>query len=305
MGAALTKLCCCCLGQRRKGPSTSLLLAPSLAPSRGSSPSLTEPFFSAHSSPERPPLKSPLSPSPPLALTIVSTSPLAVLIPSFLTTRQCQALIYLAQPHLRASKVCGAGVCSDRQSSSMFFTAPWATHIPEVGAMEAAATAVVRAAAAAQGRAVLTPVEATQIVRYTAGQFYAQHHDNDPAAGTSRLQRAATLIVYLSDVGGGGETAFPAGRVAGTPAGVGPWGGEKGFKVFSRAGQALLFWSALPGGGPDPAAVHAAAAVTDGEKWIATRWFREVEQECTAECEKDEGAAAAVPLTERATVASQ
>jgi prolyl 4-hydroxylase len=286
MGAALTKLCCCCQGlQRRRTKWGPALLAPSLAPSWGSSPSPTESFFSADSYPEQPPMslhpRASLAPAP-SGIVILSTSPLAVLIPNFMTLNECNALIALSQPHLRPSKVCGAGVCpADRNSSSLFFKAPWTTHAPQVAAFETKAAHIASAAAAALGRAPLTPVQAAQVVRYSVGQFYAQHHDNVPESCTKRLQRAATLIVYLCDVEEGGETVFPLGRAAATVVGAeAPWG--KGFEVQPRAGHALLFWSALPqaaGGGADPAAEHAAAMVEAGEKWIATRWFKEEEDD--------------------------
>ena len=41
--------------------------------------------------------------------------------------------------------------------------------------------------------------------------------------------------------------------------------------------RAVLFWSRLTTGSEDMASIHAAEAITEGEKWIMTRWMREIE----------------------------
>lgn len=47
-------------------------------------------------------------------------------------------------------------------------------------------------------------------------------------------------------------------------------------RVYPVAGRLMLFWSALPDGEEDRRSLHSAEVVEEGEKWIATRWFKEV-----------------------------
>jgi hypothetical protein len=60
------------------------------------------------------------------------------------------------------------------------------------------------------------------VIRYEAGQFYKPHHDHagyyssgEEAQGDSR---PATILLFLSDVEGGGELRFPALGLEFTPA---------------------------------------------------------------------------------------
>jgi len=108
--------------------------------------------------------------------------------------------------------------------------------------------------------------EGLQILHYAAGGEYRPHFDYFPpgqrgsAIHTSRGgQRIATLIVYLNDVAGGGETIFPTAGVTVTP----------------RQGAAVYFRYVNGLGQLDPLTLHGGAPVTCGEKWIMTKWMRE------------------------------
>merc|ERR1712176_1197147 len=52
--------------------------------------------------------------------------------------------------------------------------------------------------------------ELMQVARYKKGQHYRAHHDgfSRERVALSRVQRRATLLVYLNDVSEGGETRF-------------------------------------------------------------------------------------------------
>jgi prolyl 4-hydroxylase len=100
--------------------------------------------------------------------------------------------------------------------------------------------------------------EQIQVVAYGEGGKYDPHYDGtecrDSCADTQRL---ATLLVYLNDGFGGGNTAFP----------------KLGASIVPKKGKAVLFWVA------DPETrdlfeetLHGGDPVTDGEKWIATQW---------------------------------
>ncbi|KAF1009378.1 MAG: hypothetical protein GAK28_00015 [Luteibacter sp.] len=108
--------------------------------------------------------------------------------------------------------------------------------------------------------------EGLQVMRYGVGGEYQPHFDYfDPneAGGIACMreggQRVATLIMYLNDVEGGGETIFP--RVD--------------FSYVPRKGQGLYFEYASADGRLDPMTLHGGAPVTCGEKWIVTKWMRE------------------------------
>lgn len=60
--------------------------------------------------------------------------------------------------------------------------------------------------------------EDIQVLRYQAGQSYQAHYDSSyDQDSLGPKQRLATLLIYLSDVEEGGETAFPKGSVWADP----------------------------------------------------------------------------------------
>ena len=95
------------------------------------------------------------------------------------------------------------------------------------------------------------------MVHYVNGQKYDSHHDWGVA--DSNESRFLTLLLYLSELEEGGETAFPKAD-----------GG--GFKVKPKKGQAVLFYDLLPDGNGDDLSVHAALPAIQGEKWLANFW---------------------------------
>jgi prolyl 4-hydroxylase len=97
--------------------------------------------------------------------------------------------------------------------------------------------------------------EALTVLRYAPGEQYRLHMDTLPSTTN---QRSRTVLVYLNSGFRGGETFFPAIDMHVTP----------------RAGDALIFDNLDRNGLPDPRACHAGVPVTDGVKWLATRWIR-------------------------------
>ncbi len=67
------------------------------------------------------------------------------------------------------------------------------------------------------------------------------------------------LVVYLNDVIAGGEAFFP----------------EIGLAVSPRRGNALYFEYSNSLAQLDYRSLHAGAPVTEGDKWIVTKWMRE------------------------------
>jgi prolyl 4-hydroxylase len=115
--------------------------------------------------------------------------------------------------------------------------------------------------------------ETVQGQRYHPGQYFKLHNDYIAAGqGYSSAfeqeggQRTWTGMVYLNDVAAGGYTDFPF-----VPIRVAP---KRGL---------LLLWNNIGRNGlPNLASRHAGEAVTDGNKYVLTKWFREREWQGSA-----------------------
>ncbi|XP_048502205.1 probable prolyl 4-hydroxylase 9 isoform X3 [Beta vulgaris subsp. vulgaris] len=95
--------------------------------------------------------------------------------------------------------------------------------------------------------------------------------------GYGKDNRVASFLLYLSDVEEGGETMFP-------------YENDDldfnydfkeciGLKVKPRRGDGLLFYSLFVNGSIDPTSLHGSCPVIKGEKWVATKWIRDQEQQ--------------------------
>lgn len=112
----------------------------------------------------------------------------------------------------------------------------------------------------------LNQQEAIQILHYQVGGEYRPHYDFFPPNDTGSQpaiaqagQRLATLIMYLNTPAQGGTTDLP----------------NIGLSVTAKKGSAIYFENIDQNGLPDNNTLHAGAPVLAGEKWIATKWFRE------------------------------
>ena len=118
--------------------------------------------------------------------------------------------------------------------------------------------------------------EILQIANYGIGGQYEPHYDYSRIAhyDVEQGNRIATMLMYLSDVQYGGNTAFIYPRIAVEPI--------KGSSVF--------WYNLLPSGVPDVSTRHAACPVLIGVKWVANQWIRERGQEFIRKCELDRNA---------------
>jgi prolyl 4-hydroxylase len=184
--------------------------------------------------------------------------PRVVLFGGLLSDAECDALIELSRPRLARSETVdhrsgGSEVNAARTSDGMFFERGEAPLIQRIE----------------QRIATLLhwPVdkgEGLQILRYRPGAQYRPHFDYfDPAQpGTAAVlqrggQRVGTLIMYLQVPVNGGATIFP----------------DIGLEVAPVKGHALFFSYDRPH--ESTGTLHGGAPVTDGEKWVATKWLRE------------------------------
>ncbi len=102
--------------------------------------------------------------------------------------------------------------------------------------------------------------EFLSVMRYRPGEQYRPHFDTVPPGPDfdRNGQRVKTALLYLNEDYGGGETAFL------TP----------DIKVKGATGDIIVFSNVTADGQRDGASRHAGVAVTAGEKWLASKWFR-------------------------------
>ena len=168
------------------------------------------------------------------------------------TVDECSYLISRAEPLLRPSVIVdpSTGVMKPhpiRTSDGAMF--PWVSEDLVIHALN-------RRIAKASDTQVDCG-EPLQVLRYRPGQEYRPHLDALPKTDN---QRVLTMLVYLNDDYRGGETCFT----------------RTGLKFTGDVGTGLLFRNASAGGLPDENALHAGEPVAKGQKFLASRWIREL-----------------------------
>ncbi|XP_074301655.1 putative prolyl 4-hydroxylase 9 [Silene latifolia] len=207
---------------------------------------------------------------------VLSWRPRALYFPKFATADQCETIISIARSQLKPSRLAlrkGETLDSTREirtSSGMFISADE----DKTGILDFIDEKIARATMIPRANG-----EAYNVLRYEVGQKYNSHYDAfHPAEyGPQKSQRIASFLLYLSDVEEGGETMFP-------------YENDNidsnydyvqciGLKVKPRQGDGLLFYSVFSNGTIDPTSIHGSCPVVKGEKWVATKWIRNEEQE--------------------------
>ena len=164
---------------------------------------------------------------------------------------ECAYLIDLATPALRPSVIVDAA--TGRAKPDPVRTSEGMNFGP--AQEDLVVNALNRRIAAATGTAVECG-EPLHVLRYVPGQEYKPHIDALP--GTAN-QRIWTALVYLNGGYAGGETRFE----------------ELGISAKGEPGDALVFRNVRDDGSGEPRSRHAGLPVTDGVKWLASRWIRE------------------------------
>ena len=148
----------------------------------------------------------------------LSLSPALLVVDSFLSSEECDALVALAATDLRRSRVTDGHVSTGRTSSSTFLTGDKAAH-PLVLTIEKRILEFVKAAQQSLNELQHTPdesceftsAEPVQCVKYTVGQCYTSHFDNRAVRGAlsnaltfadcpcqGSVARVATFMVYCA-----------------------------------------------------------------------------------------------------------
>ncbi|XP_062176922.1 probable prolyl 4-hydroxylase 9 [Alnus glutinosa] len=208
---------------------------------------------------------------------VLSWTPRALYFPNFATAEQCETIIKIAKSNLKPSLLAlrkgetAESTKGTRTSSGTFVSASE----DETGVLDLIEKKIARATMLPQIHG-----ESFNILRYELGQKYDSHYDafNPTEYGPQQSQRVASFLLYLSTVEEGGETMFPFenGSNIGTS-----YDYKKciGLKVKPRQGDGLLFYSVFPNGTIDRTSLHGSCPVIKGEKWVATKWIRDQEQE--------------------------
>ena len=189
-----------------------------------------------------------------------SDDPVCASLGNVLDPDECRTLIEMARPRLKPSTLVdpmtGQDIVSDKRTSwGMFF---------RLGENDFIARLDRRLS-----RVMNLPPEngeGLQVLHYPTGAGSEPHHDYlQPGNAANREsiqrsgQRVSTLVTYLNDVPAGGQTIFAA----------------LGWATSPLRGNAVYFEYADDRGLVDPRSLHASAPVTQGEKWVVTKWMRQ------------------------------
>lgn len=177
-------------------------------------------------------------------------------IDSFITAQECEKIIELAKTQLRPSEItASSGYEGFRTSTTSDL--PYLNH-PAADAID---KKIIQCLGLGIGEK-----EVIQAQHYAVGQQFKAHTDYfEPGADEYKTykkdggQRTWTFMVYLNEACLGGETEFP----------------HLGLKFTPKTGTAIVWNNLLVDGSVNPLTLHQAHPVTEGEKMVITKWFRE------------------------------
>ncbi|HMI40709.1 MAG TPA: 2OG-Fe(II) oxygenase [Sphingomicrobium sp.] len=181
---------------------------------------------------------------------VVSETPRAAVFRAILTEDECGHVMKVASSDFQPSLVFNSDrkLVRDTIRTSDGSTLHWLIEDPAVHALNR------RVAAASSSN--YDCGEALQVLRYQPGQEYRPHFDFVASATNRRMM---TALIYLNEAYDGGATSFV----------------QTDTRFKGSTGDMFLFHNAGPDGGPDPMSEHAGLPVTNGVKYLATRWIRE------------------------------
>lgn len=180
----------------------------------------------------------------------LSEAPVIKYYPALLSAGECAYLTGMAQPHLRSSFVTNPS--TGQQMPHPIRTSTGMSFGPT---QEDLVVRTINERIAAVTDTDVGCGEPLHILHYTPGQQYKPHTDGMPGEVNQRLW---TVLIYLNAEYEGGSTDFP----------------KLGIRYRGNPGDALIFHNVGADGKPNPATLHAGLPVTQGFKWLATRWIR-------------------------------
>ena len=186
--------------------------------------------------------------------------PVCASLGNVLDADECRTLIEMARPRLKPSTLVdlatGLDVVSDKRTSwGMFFRLAENDFIARLDRRLSLLMNL-----------PLENGEGLQVLHYPTGAGSEPHFDYlQPTNAANREsvqrsgQRVSTLVTYLNDVPAGGQTIFPA----------------LGWATSPLRGNAIYFEYGDDRGQVDARSLHASAPVSQGEKWVVTKWMRQ------------------------------
>jgi len=182
---------------------------------------------------------------------IVSRDPYIALYPQLFSPAECRYLAVLGTPWLEKAGVldlAGEGRMDEKIRDAHSCAIP---NLAEDLIVQAVNRCIAKATGTKAGWG-----EPLNILKYTPGQQYRPHHDG---TGTDNVSvRTLTALIWLNDQFEGGETDFPKINV----------------RVRGGVGDMLVFKNVREDGSFDERMIHAGLPVTEGIKWMASRWIR-------------------------------
>ncbi len=182
---------------------------------------------------------------------IVSQDPYIVLYPQLFSHAECKYLAVLGAPWLEKAGIldlAGKGRMDDKIRDAQCCSIP---NLAEDLVVQAVNRCIAKATGTEPGWG-----EPLNILKYSPGQQYKPHHDG---TGTDNVSvRVLTALIWLNDQFEGGETDFP----------------KINIRVRGGVGDLLVFKNLRDNGEFDERMIHAGLPVTQGVKWMASRWIR-------------------------------
>ena len=181
---------------------------------------------------------------------IISADPYIALYEGLFSAAECKYLAVLGTPWLERASVLGLDgkprldEVRDAESCSI-------PNLAEDLVVQAINRCIAKATGTKPGWG-----EPLNILKYAPGQHYKPHHDGTGSDNVS--VRQLTALIWLNDQFEGGGTDFPNIKVT----------------VRGAPGDMLVFRNTLDNGELDGRMIHAGLPVTDGVKWMASRWIR-------------------------------
>ena len=218
----------------------------------------------------------------------VYDEPPIFLVPDFLSSAQCDALVCASFGRLQPAHVVGRGDSVNSFGYRQGRAAGRTSRTCTLSKAEAAATVLMDKAVALTGKPA-THMELPQVGCYTPGQFYSPHFDaveNTAPAAKAFLanggQRVITLLVYLSNTShGSGCTSFPLLKAChaerdDTGQVRPPTSADDCLRITPREGTALLFFPASASGRLDTRVLHSSEPTSGTTtKWVSQIFMRQ------------------------------
>ena len=190
---------------------------------------------------------------------IYNEDPLVYVIEDFITDEECSHIVNESDSKLQRAKTIGGkdGIYHENRTGSNCWIAHNHSEIT-TGLGQRIADLI---------GFPLKNAESYQVVYYTGGTQYNDHHDafdHETEEGRKHLERGGqriyTALGYLNEVEEGGATEFK----------------DLNISVKPKKGSLLVWKNILPGTTKlHPDSLHAGRPVTKGEKYAFNLWFRE------------------------------